>query len=149
MGRTLVRTGESLVHAGRTLVRMCESVVHAGESLVRMCESLVRAWQSLVGLGESLVQAGQSLVHAGESLVRPGELDRGDLRVLPGSWADPFACMPRGSYTPGDPRRQAGTAPSMQIYLCVGVARRYRCLARRVEQTRQPSISGHTNLLML
>jgi hypothetical protein len=41
--------------------------------------------------------------------VQPG-FDRGDLRVLPGSWADPCVYMPWAG-TPGDPRRQANTAP--------------------------------------
>jgi hypothetical protein len=36
----------------------------------------------------------------------------GDLRVLPGFWADPFVYMPWAD-TPGDPRRQAYTAPRM------------------------------------
>ena len=42
---------------------------------------------------------------------QPG-LDRGDLRALPGSWADPLVYMPWAA-TPGDPRRQANTAPEM------------------------------------
>jgi hypothetical protein len=75
MGRTPVRMGESLVHAGRTLVRMYEPAVHAGESLVRPGESLVRAWQSLVRLGESLVHAGESLVRSGEASPPAGESD--------------------------------------------------------------------------
>src|SRR5215216_5310263 len=37
---------------------------------------------------------------------------RGDLRVLPGSWADPLVHMPWAD-TPGDPRRQACKAPRM------------------------------------
>lgn len=40
------------------------------------------------------------------------ELDRGDLRGLPGSWADPYVHMPWAG-TPGDPRRQAVAAPRM------------------------------------
>src|SRR5215210_316377 len=42
---------------------------------------------------------------------RPGFV-RGDLRVLPGSWADPLVHMPWAD-TPGDPRRQAYSAPRM------------------------------------
>ena len=36
----------------------------------------------------------------------------GDLRVLPGSWAIPVVHMPWAA-TPGDPRRQASSAPRM------------------------------------
>ena len=43
--------------------------------------------------------------------VQPG-VDRGDLRALPGSWADPLVYMPWAN-TPGDPRRQAIPAPRM------------------------------------
>ena len=44
----------------------------------------------------------------------PG-FDRGDFRVLPGSWADPHVCMPWAG-TPEDPRRQAFTAPKILPY---------------------------------
>jgi hypothetical protein len=44
------------------------------------------------------------------------ELDRGDLRVLPGSWADPFACMPwaltpRGTLDAKPVRRRGDSLP--------------------------------------
>jgi hypothetical protein len=39
-------------------------------------------------------------------------MDRGDLRVLPGSWADPLVYMPWAD-TPEDPRRQATSALRM------------------------------------
>ena len=60
----------------------------------------------------SLPQGADALC-CGPGLWSPGAqpgLGRGDLRVLPGSWADPLVYMPWAG-TPGDPRRQANTAP--------------------------------------